>query len=623
MKKSALACVLLFAVAALSQSQTITVTSPNGGENWVLGSPHNITWRSSGVTGKVNILLFNRNQRVGVIQSDVAVSAGSFSWIVGNYQGGTAAPGTNYKVEIRKPQTEILDASDRPFTISGAPAPASITVTSPNGGETWYTNAVHEVRWTSSGISGSVTISLKKGGAVIRSWTAENTGSSYGSYSWAQAGTDYRIRVEDSADPAVFDESDQNFTIQVPPGPTPPPPGTGGQAPPSRIPGITSFKINNDAQSTFSTTVILNNSVLLEKADEYRADERNDFSNRPDWLPYNSAPKYTFIDQGEGEKKVYFQVKYGFAFSGVVSDTIRYTVPRAMQDAVTRDIPGPVRLTADPKITSAAIRIIRTWAQEEAYDKKYTIELAYDFEVEDVPNADKLSIDVLAIPKSGLIPSGGGDWPPEASQHHRYSEGTRSGTAIRISGRMTIVHNGLYALVGSSPGLLWLSELIKFAINIPPDYGYRDSNTDNNQVTKEIQFSVGSAKKSKTCCDCALPLGIDGQDWNFSLRDLVPQYAWIAGSILRLNQCGDTGWTGTELKCDRLSLVAGQGERLVRFTRRPDRASLMGTVYYRCEGLGNWYNLGEATATQGEQECPGAQFWWEVETYFIEPTVVN
>src|SRR4030042_3366464 len=106
MKKPALVCVLLFAVSAISQSQTINVTSPNGGEDWALGSPHNITWRSSGVTGKLSILLFIGDQRVGVIQSDVPVSAGSYSWVVGNYQGGAAGPGTNYKVRIRKPHTE-------------------------------------------------------------------------------------------------------------------------------------------------------------------------------------------------------------------------------------------------------------------------------------------------------------------------------------------------------------------------------------------------------------------------------------------------------------------------------------------------------------------------------------
>ncbi len=31
--------------------QTITVNSPNGGEDWTVGTDHNITWTSSGVTG--------------------------------------------------------------------------------------------------------------------------------------------------------------------------------------------------------------------------------------------------------------------------------------------------------------------------------------------------------------------------------------------------------------------------------------------------------------------------------------------------------------------------------------------------------------------------------------------
>ncbi len=222
MKKLALVCFLLFAISGISQSQTITVTSPNGGENWALGSTHAITWTSSGLTGEVNIFLFNGDQRVGVIQSNVPVTAGSFSWVVGNYQGGTAAPGTNYKVRVRKPQTEILDSSDRPFTISGAAPSASLSVTSPNGGETWQTNVAHEVRWTSSGISGNVTIKLKKSDAVVKSWTAENTGSSYWLCLGVQAENDYKIRVENSTG-SVFDESDRAFTIQVPRGPSPPP----------------------------------------------------------------------------------------------------------------------------------------------------------------------------------------------------------------------------------------------------------------------------------------------------------------------------------------------------------------------------------------------------------------
>jgi hypothetical protein len=214
MKKLAMVGLLLLVLYGFAQSQTITVTSPNGGENWDLGSTHSITWRSSGVSGNVNIHLFNGTHYVGVIKNNVAVSAGTLSWVVGNYQGGAAAPGTNYKVRVRKPQTEILDDSDGPFAISGAAPSASLSVTSPNGGETWHTGIAYEVRWTSSGISGNVTIQLKKGGAVVKSWTAENTGSSYWNCSGVPDGNDYKIRVA-NADGSVSDESDRNFTIQT------------------------------------------------------------------------------------------------------------------------------------------------------------------------------------------------------------------------------------------------------------------------------------------------------------------------------------------------------------------------------------------------------------------------
>jgi hypothetical protein len=330
-KKLALASILLFAIAALSQSQTITVTSPNGGENWALGSTQNISWRSSGLTGNVTILLFSGGDRVGVIQDKVPVTAGSFSWVVGSYPGGAAVPGTNYKVRIRKPQTEILDVSDRPFTISAAPgAAASISVTSPNGGETWSTNAVHEVRWTSSGISGSVTIKLKKGGAVVKSWTAENTGSSYGSYSWAQTGTDYKIRVENSSG-SVFDESDRNFTIQVPAGPTPPPPARSIQAElaqkvPAKVtlripPTITSFSLNNGAEAVDGLSVIFNYVNTGNPPTHYRYRVNSGWTNWELVFP-GRFPGGNLLN-GACEQTVYFQLKNEFGESNVVSDSIK------------------------------------------------------------------------------------------------------------------------------------------------------------------------------------------------------------------------------------------------------------------------------------------------------------
>ena len=391
---------------------------------------------------------------------------------------------------------------------------------------------------------------------------------------------------------------------------------SGAQERVSKVPAVTSFKINADAQFTFRTKVVLNNTVLLMRADGYRADERNDFANRPDWLPYSSAPEYTFINQGEGIKTIYFQVKFGNAFSGIVSDTIQYNAPKTPPDRQ-----GVVLASADPKILSASINIVRTSALEERFEKKYIIELTYDFQVEDVPNADKLSVDVLAIPKTVLAPSGGGDWQADATRHHRYNEGTRTGSAIRIGGNMTIVHSGMYGLAGNSVGLTWLSENIKFVINVPSDYGYRDSRVDNNQMTKEIKFSVRSVKNSNICCEGMGLLGTDGKNWQFSPGGSVSPLAWVAGSILRLNQCGATDFVITELKCDRLPLVPTQGERLVRFTKRPDNQDRSGTVYWKCEGLGNW--VPPATAFNEGGQCPGAQFRWDVETYCVEPSIVN
>ena len=128
MKNIILAFVCLFALPAAAWAQTIVVTSPNGGESWGQGTTQRITWRASGVTGNVRITLYQGAERVGVIRADAPAAAGAVDWLVGQVQGGTAAPGSGYKVRIRKLQTEAADESDRPFTIvATASAPPTTT----------------------------------------------------------------------------------------------------------------------------------------------------------------------------------------------------------------------------------------------------------------------------------------------------------------------------------------------------------------------------------------------------------------------------------------------------------------------------------------------------------------
>ncbi|MBN1414080.1 MAG: hypothetical protein JW973_03175, partial [Bacteroidales bacterium] len=45
---------MLFTIMNIALSQ-IAVTSPNGGEDWQVGSMQNITWTSAGTSGNVHI----------------------------------------------------------------------------------------------------------------------------------------------------------------------------------------------------------------------------------------------------------------------------------------------------------------------------------------------------------------------------------------------------------------------------------------------------------------------------------------------------------------------------------------------------------------------------------------
>ncbi|MCP4217293.1 MAG: hypothetical protein GY765_21800 [bacterium] len=88
-----------------------------------------------------------------------------------------------------------------------------IVVTSPNGGENWTAGSTHSVSWTSSGVTGNVTIALYKGGSLDSS--IATTPVSGGVYSWTipagtTLGTDYKVRIYNGS---VGDYSNGNFSI--------------------------------------------------------------------------------------------------------------------------------------------------------------------------------------------------------------------------------------------------------------------------------------------------------------------------------------------------------------------------------------------------------------------------
>jgi predicted glutamine amidotransferase len=96
-------------------------------------------------------------------------------------------------------------------------SPPSLTVKSPNGGESWVVGTKHSITWSVSNLSGYVKIELLKLGSPVRTITSTAAASS-GSYIWSipisqTSGNDYRIRITSTSNKAVADTSDANFTI--------------------------------------------------------------------------------------------------------------------------------------------------------------------------------------------------------------------------------------------------------------------------------------------------------------------------------------------------------------------------------------------------------------------------
>jgi len=120
MKKFLLFIFTALVFSGIIVAQSITVTSPNGRENWKLGSTHNVTWTSSGVSGNVGIKLFRNGNSLGYIALNIPVNSGSFSWKISKSSiigGGAILAGSNYRIQVK--QNGVTgDLSDGNFTIS-------------------------------------------------------------------------------------------------------------------------------------------------------------------------------------------------------------------------------------------------------------------------------------------------------------------------------------------------------------------------------------------------------------------------------------------------------------------------------------------------------------------------
>jgi hypothetical protein len=180
------------------------VTSPYGGEQWMVGTQQTITWNTVGNYPTVRIEYSINNGATWETLTYMTMNTGSWAWTIPN------AVSSQCLIRVSD-QADSFPYSTSFSAFSIIPVPA-ITVTSPNGGESWALGAPHNITWTSAGITGDVTITLYKG---LMSVTLGTAAAASGVYPWTidpglSAGEDYRIRVWQAA---VEDYSNGYFSL--------------------------------------------------------------------------------------------------------------------------------------------------------------------------------------------------------------------------------------------------------------------------------------------------------------------------------------------------------------------------------------------------------------------------
>jgi len=95
---------------------TLTITSPNGGEIWILGSTHDITWTSTGDIGNVMIKLYRDGYfYLPIVDVPGTENDGNYTWDIPSSWAESSA--YIIKIYMNSPY-EFLDESDNYFSIS-------------------------------------------------------------------------------------------------------------------------------------------------------------------------------------------------------------------------------------------------------------------------------------------------------------------------------------------------------------------------------------------------------------------------------------------------------------------------------------------------------------------------
>ena len=110
-------------LAAVGDSDSLTITAPNGGESWTAGTGQEITWTSTGGVGNINIIYTYDNGSTWHSVIEDTANDGSHLWTIPD------TPSTHCFLRVQENDGYPGDYSDAAFTIVSAVIPPVISGT--------------------------------------------------------------------------------------------------------------------------------------------------------------------------------------------------------------------------------------------------------------------------------------------------------------------------------------------------------------------------------------------------------------------------------------------------------------------------------------------------------------
>lgn len=200
---------ILISSMAFSQTPSLTLVSPNGGENWLQGSTCTISWEYTGgpATGIIEYSEDGGQYWYYLDYIYALDSASSYSFQ--NYIYATSQA----KIRISDyDDPSVNDESDNVFTVSEPP----VYVYSPYSGNFYYQGSPVYISWYSATIE---TFNLEYSPDNGQSWTSVITNLTGLEYTWtapAEVSDQAVIRISDAADPSAYGLSQVFSIVEMP-----------------------------------------------------------------------------------------------------------------------------------------------------------------------------------------------------------------------------------------------------------------------------------------------------------------------------------------------------------------------------------------------------------------------